>query len=155
MLYLLAADAILIIHVLFVAFVIIGLLLILLGKARGWFWVCNPWFRLVHLVAIGVVTVTSWFGVMCPLTKWEKALRLHAGEAVYTGSFIPHLLENILYYNAPMWVFTVCYTLFAAIVAASWLWVRPRPFTKASNNDTSRVCRRIAILVQFEALAGN
>lgn len=137
MLYLLAADAILIIHVLFVAFVIIGLLLILLGKARGWFWVCNPWFRLVHLLAIGVVTVTSWFGVMCPLTKWEKALRLHAGEAVYTGSFIPHLLENVLYYNAPMWVFNVCYTIFAAIVAASWLWVRPRPFTKFSDNDTS------------------
>lgn len=137
MLYLLVADAILIIHVLFVAFVIIGLLLILLGKARGWFWVRNPWFRLLHITAIGVVTVTSWFGAMCPLTVWEKTLRLHAGEAVYTGSFIPHVLEKFLYYNAPMWVFTVCYTLFAAIVAASWFWVRPRPFTKFSNNDTS------------------
>jgi len=130
MIYLLAADAILIIHVLFVAFVVVSLLLILLGKTLGWFWIRNPWFRLAHLAAIGVVTLQSWLGVMCPLTMWEKALRLHAGEAVYNNSFISHLLETILYYNAPMWVFTVCYTIFGAIVVASWLWVRPRPFTK-------------------------
>jgi len=131
MIYLLAADAILIIHVLFVAFVVIGLLLILLGKIRGWFWIRNPWFRLGHVAAIGVIVVQSWFGVMCPLTIWEKELRLQAGEAVYTGSFISHLLETILYYRAPMWVFAVCYTMFGAIVVASWIWARPRPFTKA------------------------
>jgi hypothetical protein len=134
MIYLLAADAILIIHVLFVAFVVIGLLLILLGKTRGWFWIRNPWFRLSHVAAIGVVMVQSWFGVMCPLTIWEKALRLHAGEAVYTGFFISHLLETILYYRAPMWVFAVCYTMFGAIVVASWIWARPRPFAKNSSD---------------------
>ena len=57
MIYLLAADAILVMHVLFVAFVVIGLLLIHLGKTRGWFWVRNPWFRLAHVAAIGVVTL--------------------------------------------------------------------------------------------------
>ncbi len=62
------------------------------------------------------------------------ALRLHAGETVYTGSFISHLLETILYYRAPMWVFAVCYTLFGAIVVASWIWARPRPFTKNSSD---------------------
>ena len=133
MIYLLAADIILIMHVLFVAFVVIGFLLILLGKFRGWFWIRNPWFRLAHVAAIGVVTVQSWFGVMCPLTILEKALRLRAGEVVYTGSFISHLLETILYYNVPMWVFTVCYTLFGAIVVASWLWIRPRPFNNPSE----------------------
>jgi len=134
--YLLAADAILIIHVLFVAFVIIGLLLIFLGKTRGWFWIRNPWFRLAHVAAIGVVSLLSWFGLMCPLTILEKALRLQAGEAVYTSSFISHLLETILYYRAPMWVFAVCYTMFGAIVVASWIWVRPRPFTNTSNDYT-------------------
>lgn len=130
LLYLLAADAILVLHVFFVAFVVIGLLLILLGKTRGWFWIRNPWFRLAHVAAIGVVTVQSWFGAICPLTMWENALRLKAGEAVYIGSFISHLLETILYYEAPVWLFAVCYTLFGAIVVASWIWVRPRPFTK-------------------------
>ena len=42
MIYLLAADAILIIHLLFVVFVVIGLFLILLGKTRNWSWVRNP-----------------------------------------------------------------------------------------------------------------
>jgi hypothetical protein len=97
MIYLLAADAILVMHLLFVAFIVVGLLLIHLGKTRRWFWIRNPWFRLAHVAAIGVVTLQSWFGVLCPLTILEKALRLHACEAVYTGSFISHLLETILY----------------------------------------------------------
>jgi hypothetical protein len=116
-------------HVLFVAFVVIGLLLIFLGRTRGWFWIRNPWFRLAHVAAIGVVTLQSWFGLMYPLTIWEKELRLRACDVMYSGSFISHLLETILYYRAPMWVFVVCYTMFGAIVVASWIWVCPRPFT--------------------------
>lgn len=136
MIYLLAADTILFIHLLFVAFVVIGLLLILSGKICGWSWVRNPWFRLVHVAAIGVVTIQSWFGVMCPLTIWEKELRLQADDTVYAGSFISHLLEVILYYSAPGWVFVVCYTTFGAIVVASWFWVRPRPFSKTPGDYT-------------------
>lgn len=127
-LYLLAADAILAAHVLFVAFVVFGLLLILIGKLRAWHWVRNPWFRLAHLAAIAVVVLQSWFSVICPLTIWEMALRERAGGAVYSGSFIAHWLESILYYRAPEWVFVACYSLFGALVVVSWFWVRPRPF---------------------------
>lgn len=93
-LYLLAADAILAAHVFFVAFVVFGLLLILIGKLRAWHWVRNPWFRLAHLAAIAVVVLQSWFSVICPLTIWEMALRERAGGAVYSGSFIAHWLET-------------------------------------------------------------
>jgi len=136
MIYLLAADAILVLHVLFVAFVVIGLLLIFLGKTCGWSWVRNPWFRLVHLAAINVVMIQSWLGVMCPLTSWENALRSLAGDTVYAGSFISYSLDTLLYYRAPVWAFIVCYTTFGTIVVASWIWIRPRPFTKPSGNDT-------------------
>lgn len=135
--YLLAADATLILHVLFAAFIVFGLIVIIVGKHYGWTWVRNPWFRLIHVAAIGVVTLQSWFGVICPLTILEKELRLQAGEAVYTGSFVSHYLGAILYYRAPMWVFAVCYTFFGLAVAASWLWVRPRPFTKSSTNSST------------------
>ena len=131
--FLLAADAILLLHVLFVAFVVIGLLLIFLGKARGWSWVRNPWFRSAHVAAIGVVILQSWLGVICPLTTSEMALRSRAGDAVYSGSFISHWLETILYYQAPAWVFAVCYTAFGAVVVASWFWVRPRPLKRAGS----------------------
>ena len=131
--YLLAADAVLMLHALFTAFVVFGLVLILVGKALRWAWVLNPWFRLTHLLSIGVVMVQSWFGVICPLTTLEMALRARAGDAVYTGLFLAHWIEQILYYRAPPWVFAVAYTLFAAAVVGSWYWVRPRPFRMIAN----------------------
>lgn len=123
-----AADLILFVHVLFVAFVVLGLLLILLGRLRGWPWVRNPWFRAAHLAGIGIVVLQSWFGVICPLTTWEMALREKAGAATYAGGFIAHWLESLLFFQAPGWVFALGYTLFGALVAASWFWVRPRRF---------------------------
>lgn len=125
-LFLFAADAMLFGHVAFVLFVVVGLALILIGKPLDWSWVRNPWFRILHLAAIGVVVLQSWLGVICPLTTWEMALRERAGDITYSGAFIAHWLDALLYYQAPMWVFAVCYTLFAAMVVASWFWVPPR-----------------------------
>ncbi len=127
-LYMLAADAILLVHVMFVSFVVVGLVLILIGKVFTWSWVKNPWFRITHLASICVVVIQSWLGVLCPLTTWEMVLRLKAGDVVYTGSFLSHWLQTLLYYQAPAWVFIVFYTTFGVMVMASWYWVRPRRF---------------------------
>lgn len=124
--YLIAADAVLLLHVLFVAFVVVGLLLIVLGGVLSWRWVRNRTFRVLHLAAIGVVVAQAWVGMICPLTTIEMWLRSRAGDAVYQGSFISHWLESILYYQAPAWVFAVGYTAFGVVVAASWFLVRPR-----------------------------
>jgi hypothetical protein len=124
--YLLAADAILLLHVLFVLFVVLGLLLVFAGRLAGWAWVRNRAFRIAHLVAIGIVVLQSWFGVICPLTTLEMWLRSRAGDATYAGSFIAHWLDTLLYYQAPAWVFAICYTAFGGLVVASWYWVRPR-----------------------------
>ncbi len=132
-LYLLAADVLLFSHVLFVAFVILGLALVLIGKPLAWAWVRNPWFRFVHLAAIGVVVLQSWIGLVCPLTTWEMVLRERADDTVYSGTFMSHWLESLLYYQAPAWVFTVCYTVFGVVVVASWFWIRPRPFARRKN----------------------
>lgn len=137
-LYLLAADGILLLHVLWVAFIVLGLILIFIGGCCGWWWVRNPWFRLVHLAAIGLVVLQSWLGMICPLTRWEMALRDRAGDAVYSGAFIAHWLERLLYYQAPAWVFTVCYTLFAAVVAVSWVVIRPRPIRGPDKKQTNK-----------------
>ena len=123
--YLLAADAVLLLHVLFVAFVVAGLLLILAGRLLSWDWVRNWWFRVIHLGAIGIVVLQAWLGVICPLTRLEMYLRDKAGDTTYAGSFVSHWLEAILYYRAPAWVFAVAYTLFAIVVVMSWVWVRP------------------------------
>jgi hypothetical protein len=132
------ADVILAAHVAFTAFVVIGFVLIVLGGLRKWHWVRNPWFRIIHLAAIGVVVVQAWCGTICPLTTWEMTIREQTGGAAYQGSFIAHWLQAILYYDFPAWVFTLCYTVFALFVLACCVLVRPRPFThrKHSNRGT-------------------
>ena len=122
---LVAADAVLLLHTLFVVFVVAGLVLILTGKVLAWSWVRNWWFRVAHLAAIAVVALQAWLGVVCPLTTLEMNLRREAGDATYAGTFISHWLESILYYRAPAWVFAASYTAFAALVVLSWIWVRP------------------------------
>ena len=124
--YQLAADATLVIHFLFVCFVVLGLLLIFIGKWRHWSWVTNFRFRVAHLLAIAIVVLQSWLGMICPLTIWEMDLRARAGEQVYAGSFVAHWIESLLYYRAPDWVFMLLYTAFGALVVASWYWVRPQ-----------------------------
>lgn len=129
-LYLLAADAVLLVHLAFVLFVVLGLLSILAGRALSWSWVRNPWFRLYHLFCIGIVVFQSWGGVICPLTNWEMALRREAGDTAYAGTFVAHWLGSLLYIQAPEWVFVLAYTVFGLLVAASWFWVRPYSFSR-------------------------
>ena len=121
----LAADAVLLLHFLFVIYVVLGLILIVAGGLLRWSWVRNWWFRISHLAAIVVVVMQSWLGMICPLTTLEMSLRREAGDASYSGAFIAHWIDTILYYQAPAWVFALCYTVFGAVVVLSWFWVRP------------------------------
>ena len=131
--YSLLADSVLVLHILFVGFVVMGLILIIAGGLRGWQWVRNPWFRLAHLLAIAIVVLQAWLGIWCPLTLLEMHLREKAGAAVYTDSFIAHWLDALLYYDAPAWAFTLAYTLFGLLVAAAWYWVRPSALKRSQR----------------------
>ena len=120
------ADAVLVLHVAIVLFVVGGLPLIWLGRWRSWRW-SDAWsFRLAHLAAIGVVAAQSWFGIVCPLTTLEMWLRGRGHGAVYAGSFIEHWLQRLLYWQAPPWVFVLAYTVFALLVLATWMLWPPR-----------------------------
>jgi len=119
------ADTILVVHVLIVCFVVFGLVAIYLGWQLKWQWIRNRAFRILHLLAIGIVVVQSWADVICPLTIWEMTLREEAGSATYSGSFIQYWLQNLLYYTAPDWVFMLLYTGFGCLVLASWCLVPP------------------------------
>lgn len=131
------ADLVLVMHVAFVAFVVVGLVLILFGGYRGWKWIRNPWFRALHLAGIGLVVVQSWLGLDCPLTTLEMNLRERAGDATYDTTFIAHWFQKLLYYEAPKWVFIVCYTLFGLTVIGSWLWFQPRSIRKPPSNTNA------------------
>jgi len=130
--YQLLADAVLALHAAIVVFVVGGLVLVFVGNLATWHWVNALGFRLAHLAAIVVVVAQSWVGAVCPLTSVEAWLRWKAGEAVYAGSFVEHWLHRILYYDAPSWVFTLVYSLFALLVVAAW-WRFPPRFRRTTG----------------------
>ncbi len=120
----LLADAILITHLLFVGFVVLGLVFILIGMWKKWPWVHNRIFRITHLIAIGIVVAQAWLDRLCPLTLWENELRKKAGEAGYSETFIEHWLHKILFFEAEPWVFVTIYTVFGSVVMILWLITR-------------------------------
>lgn len=135
----LLADAVLVLHAGVVLFVVFGLVLVVAGNLRGWAWVNGGWFRAGHLGAIVTVVAQAWLGITCPLTTLENALRARAGLTGYRSSFIEHWVAWALYYEAPPWVFTLVYTLFAALVVAVW-WRWP-PRRAAGSRSTGQGSR--------------
>lgn len=123
--YQLLADVVLSVHFAMVLFVVGGLAFIVVGAFRGWRLVRQFWFRLAHLAAISVVVAQAWLGAVCPLTALEMWLRTKAQTTAYSGSFIEHWLQRVLYYEAPPWLFTLAYSLFGLLVLATWWFVPP------------------------------
>src|SRR5258708_6765743 len=119
------AATIVVIHLLIMVFITAGLPLIYIGAARRWRWIRDWRWRVTHLAAIGLVAAESLAGIVCPLTLWEDALR---GQESKEG-FIERWVDRILFYDFPTWVFTVAYTVFAALVVVTWFVVPPRKRT--------------------------
>ncbi|QSX76859.1 DUF2784 domain-containing protein [Lysobacter arenosi] len=122
----LLADAILVLHVGIVAFVVLGAVAVLIGGLRGWQWVRGFRWRLAHVLLMVFIAAQAWLGALCPLTIWEQALREHAGQPVYRESFIAHWLSRLIFFEAPWWAFVAAYSAFAALVVVEWVFVRPR-----------------------------
>jgi len=130
----LLADAILLLHFAFVLFVVGGLITIWIGYFARWNFVRNPWFRVAHLLAMGVVVAESVCGVICPLTTWEAGLREKYGESPrYAGSFIQHWVHRVMFFEVPERVFTAIYVAFFALILLSLVVVRPRAFRARSH----------------------
>jgi hypothetical protein len=115
----LLADTVLLIHLVYVLFVVGSLPLIWIGALLKWSFVGNPWFRYLHLAAIMFVVAESLLGIACPLTVLENELRAIETES----SFIQNWVHKILFYRLPEYAFTLIYIVFAALVAATFKWV--------------------------------
>jgi cytochrome c biogenesis protein CcdA len=87
MLYRIAADGLVLFHLLFILFVLFGGLLVL--KWRWLIWGHLP-------VAAWGVSVEI-LHLTCPLTEWENRMRLAAGQTGYGGGFIEHYVWPVIY----------------------------------------------------------
>jgi hypothetical protein len=127
------ADLVLVLHVLFVAFVAGGLAAIWVGAALGRAWAASRALRTLHLAATLLVAAESLAGIACPLTVLEDALRGRPAEA----GFLARGLRALLYWDLPGWVFTLAYCAFAALVAWTWFRIAPRPRLPPSSSPRS------------------
>jgi len=87
MIYRVAADVLVAVHLLFVLFVVFGGLLVLRRPRVAWF----------HLPAALWGVLIEFTGCICPLTPLEKALRQAGAEEIYGGGFIGHYITPVLY----------------------------------------------------------
>ncbi len=87
MIYLALADAVLVLHLAFILFVVLGGLLVLLRRRLVW----------LHLPAVAWGALIEFAGWICPLTPFESWLRMQGGERGFSGGFIDHYLMPVIY----------------------------------------------------------
>ena len=81
------ADLVLLVHLLFVVFVVVGGLLVLRWPRLAW----------VHIPVALYGALIEFVGFICPLTPLEIWLRRLGGEAGYEGGFVEHYVTAALY----------------------------------------------------------
>jgi hypothetical protein len=85
--YRLLADAVLVLHLAFIAFVVAGGALVLARPRVAW----------LHLPAVAWAAYAEFTATICPLTPLENALRERADQSAYAGGFIEHYLVPLIY----------------------------------------------------------
>lgn len=87
MVYRLLADMVLVVHLGFILFVLLGGLLVRRWRSMA----------LVHLPCVAYAAAIELWGWICPLTPLENRLRALGGERGYAGGFIDHYLVPAIY----------------------------------------------------------
>jgi hypothetical protein len=136
--YEILADFLVLIHFAYVAYVVLGQLVILIGWPLRWRWIRNPWFRISHLAMILVVAAEALVDYQCPLTTWELDLRAQIGQIpenrhelpewdVENASFMARMVWKIMFPDRS-WVpyMKPGYYTFAGLVLATLILVPPR-----------------------------
>ncbi len=111
MLWKLAADAVVVVHFLWILFIIFGAVI---GRRIGW----AKW---LHIGALIFSILLQVFGWICPLTYLEVWLRNHHDPSLaYTGDFIAHYAERLVYLQAPR--LPILLATFVVITLSCWAY---------------------------------
>jgi hypothetical protein len=115
MIFRLLADALVVFHFAFIAFVVAGGFLAL--RHRAW--------AALHLPAVAWGAWAELTGTICPLTPWENALRARACLAGYTGGFVERYLIPLIYPDTltagtQVWLGLLVIAINVAVYAIVW-----------------------------------
>lgn len=109
------AEAILAVHLVIIAFNVVFLIVIPVGAVLGWRLVRVAWLRVLHLVLLAIVAGQALAGRACILTIWQDEL---VGRTTAPSPMIMHFIDGLIYWDFPLWVFTIIYcAAFAYVVA--------------------------------------
>lgn len=113
-----AADLIIALHVLWIAFVILGFPLFLyLNSARG---------RIIHLAALAAMMAMQVTRTICPLTHLEVYLKSKGSAgSVYPGQFMIEAAERFIYVEDLTLEKISCATILYFIIVVLSFWFRP------------------------------
>lgn len=81
------ADAVLVVHLVFIAFVLVGGVAVLRWPRLAW----------IHVPAATWGVLIEFAGWICPLTPLENEFRELGGQAGYSGGFVDHYITSIIY----------------------------------------------------------
>ena len=118
MFYQLAADIVVLIHFLWIAFVILGFPVFLWLNSTRW--------RLIHLAAVIWMVLMQITRSICPLTHLEAWLKSEGQVTeVYSGKFIIETLERLIYVdNVTLEKITYATGIYLTLIVLSF-WFRP------------------------------
>lgn len=116
MLYRLAADGVVLVHFLWIVFLIIGAFIGRKYQAV----------KIFHIIGLCFAVIMQFFGWYCPLTYLEIWLRQkHDPSLSYSGSFIIHYIEKIVYIELSPWIIFIL-TLILVSISAYLYFVRSK-----------------------------
>ena len=102
-------------------FMILSFFLIPLGYYQKWEWVKNKYYRLIHLVLMGIIFIETILGFMCPLTILENFLR----NDIEINNKITQIIHQIMYWDLPTYQFIILYLLSLLYLIFLWFFFKP------------------------------
>jgi hypothetical protein len=119
----LAGELTLAVHLMVIAFNVVGLAVIPLGAWRGWPWVSVRWWRALHLASWALVAAQAALGRACILTIWQDQLE----GAAPRPPLIERWVNSVVYWPLPIWAFGAIYLALFAAVVGFWFLPATRP----------------------------
>ena len=125
MIYHLLADLVVVIHLLFVFFVMSGGLLVLRWRIFAW----------IHIPSVFWAALIEFCGWICPLTPLENHLRIKGGSSGYATGFVEHYIIPLLYpsqLTRKLQIFLGLLVVAVNLVIYLWIW---HPWKKRNKNS--------------------
>ena len=115
------SEIILLLHLLIFLFITFSFILIPIGYFQKWEWVKNKYYRSIHLILMGIVSIETILGFMCPLTILENYFR----DDIKVDNKLTEIAHQILYWDLPNYQFIILYILSFSYLIFLWFFFKP------------------------------